>query len=249
MIAEQSVLEASVARLRSLVESLGPEELRAQGYPSEWTVADVLSHLGSGAEIAILRIDYALGGAEVEAEPIWDEWNGKDPDAKASDALRADRLLVERLDALTEAERASLTIAMGPLSLDVAGFLRLRVNEHVLHSWDIAVVFDPGATLPPDGVGVALEVLPMIAGFAGKPTASAKQLRVRTTAPDRHYVIALAADGVSLTPDDDAGAPDLELPAEALVRLVYGRLDPEHTPAVNVGEAELDELRRAFPGV
>jgi hypothetical protein len=62
-------------------------------------------------------------------------------------------------------------------------------------------------------------------------------------------VVALAPDGVSLTPDDDAGAPDLELPAEALVRLVYGRLDPEHTPAVNVGEAELDELRRAFPGV
>ena len=41
--------------------------------------------------------------------------------------------------------------------------------------------------------------------------------------------------------------PDLELPAEALVRLVYGRLDPDHTPAVR-GGADLDVLRGVFPG-
>jgi hypothetical protein len=41
--------------------------------------------------------------------------------------------------------------------------------------------------------------------------------------------------------------PDLVLPAEALIRLVYGRLDPEHTPPVG-GTADLDELRRVFPG-
>ena len=39
------------------------------------------------------------------------------------------------------------------------------------------------------------------------------------------------------------------LPAEALVRLVYGRLDPDHTPSFDGDEADLDELRRAFPGV
>ncbi len=46
------------------------------------------------------------------------------------------------------------------------------------------------------------------------------------------------------------GAPDttrLHLPAEALIRLVYGRLDPEHTPAIE-GDADLDALRRTFPG-
>jgi hypothetical protein len=40
---------------------------------------------------------------------------------------------------------------------------------------------------------------------------------------------------------------DLEIPAESFVRLVYGRLDPSHTPSV-VGDHHLDELRRNFPG-
>jgi hypothetical protein len=41
------------------------------------------------------------------------------------------------------------------------------------------------------------------------------------------------------------------LPAEALLRLVYGRLDPGHTPPVEVsGDAGLlDRAREVFPGL
>jgi hypothetical protein len=39
------------------------------------------------------------------------------------------------------------------------------------------------------------------------------------------------------------------LPAEAFVRLVYGRLDPDHTPPVETGGDELDALRKVFPGL
>ena len=48
-------LGASVDRLAALVRSLTPEQLRQQAYPSEWTVADVLSHLGSGAVLTKAR--------------------------------------------------------------------------------------------------------------------------------------------------------------------------------------------------
>ena len=37
------------------------------------------------------------------------------------------------------------------------------------------------------------------------------------------------------------------LPAEALVRPVYGRLDPDHTPG-GVDDPRLATLRRVFPG-
>jgi hypothetical protein len=37
------------------------------------------------------------------------------------------------------------------------------------------------------------------------------------------------------------------LPAESFVRLVYGRLDPEHTPATVDAEA-VASLRLLFPG-
>ena len=39
------------------------------------------------------------------------------------------------------------------------------------------------------------------------------------------------------------------LPAEALCRLVYGRLDPEHTPVVDDAEGMLHTLRAVFPGL
>jgi hypothetical protein len=58
---------------------------------------------------------------------------------------------------------------------------------------------------------------------------------------------------VTLTASDDETTPELglselRLPAEAFVRLVYGRLDADHTPAVESAGLELDELRQVFPG-
>ena len=40
-------LRDSVDRLAKLVEPLTPDELRLSVYPTEWTIAAVLSHLGS----------------------------------------------------------------------------------------------------------------------------------------------------------------------------------------------------------
>jgi hypothetical protein len=135
------------------------------------------------------------------------------------------------------------------MSFDLAGFLRLRINEHMLHNWDIAVAFDPAAVLPADGIDVVLEALPLIARFTGKPTGSTKELRIHTTAPTRTFLLGLSAGGITVAADDGDGAPDVELPAEAFVRLVYGRLDSGHTPSFTGAGEDLDELRRAFPGV
>lgn len=48
---------------------------------------------------------------------------------------------------------------------------------------------------------------------------------------------------------DSPSAATLRLPAEALIRLVYGRLDAHHTPpAVAADGVDLDTLRGVFPG-
>jgi len=54
---------------------------------------------------------------------------------------------------------------------------------------------------------------------------------------------------VSLTATEADPAVDVELPAEAFVRLVYGRLDPDHTPPFHGEATALDQLRHAFPGL
>jgi uncharacterized protein (TIGR03083 family) len=193
------------------------------------------------------RLDQAAGGPDVDPDPVWAEWNAKDPEAKAVDALQADRSLIERLDALSDEQRSTITISFGPTTLDLEGMLRLRLAEHVLHRWDIDVAFVPAATLDPELVPAVLEILPMISGFAGKPTGSTRDVRVRTTSPELRFVVRLTADGATVHDGDSVEAADVELPAEALVRLVYGRLAAGGDDGA--GSADLEELRRAFPGI
>jgi uncharacterized protein (TIGR03083 family) len=238
-------LGASVDRLAALVGDLTPEQVRQQAYPTEWTVADVLSHLGSGAVITRKRFE---GETDLDPQPIWDEWNAKSPDAQAAGALEADAALQARLAALTPDEVASLHFALGPMELDVPTFIGMRLNEHVVHTWDVEVTFDDAATIPPDEAALMVDTLTMISNFAGKPTGTERTLSVTTAAPEGSFEITLRPDGVALTPQPPVDGPDLELPGDALIRLVYGRLDPAHTPVIDAGSSELDELRRAFPG-
>ena len=68
-------LEVSVHRLASLVNGMKLAELNQQAYPSKWSVADVLSHLGSGAVIMQRGIDAAVSGHPVEEgfnQSVWD---------------------------------------------------------------------------------------------------------------------------------------------------------------------------------
>ena len=246
------VLATSAGRLVALVEPMTPDEIRRPAYPSEWTIADVLSHLGSGAVIMRMNTDAILAGGALEmdaARAVWDEWNAKTPDEQASDAPGADHELLVRLGSVTAAERQGFRFPLGQREIDFAGYLGTRVNEHAVHSWDIAVVEDPTAPLLADAVGLIFDSLQMIVGFVGKPTGTDRAIRVATTAPRRHVDITLRPESVSFVPGAPARKPDLVLPAEAVIRLVYGRLDPDHTPPFEGAGADLDELRRAFPGV
>jgi uncharacterized protein (TIGR03083 family) len=208
-----SALRHSHDRLRASVEPLGPDQLTQRSYPSEWTIAQVLSHLGSQAEIFGLMLEAGLAGQEPpgreEFLPIWDTWNAKDPQAQATDALRADQATLERLESMDAGERERLHLKLFGMDIDATGFARLRVSEHAVHTWDVLVALDPAATLAPDAV-------------------------------------ALLIDTVDAPPA--AGLAELRLPAEALIRLVYGRLDEAHTPPAETAGVELDDLRQIFRG-
>ena len=45
------LLRASSERLHGLVAPLSDDDLTGQSYDDDWTIADVLSHIGSGAVI------------------------------------------------------------------------------------------------------------------------------------------------------------------------------------------------------
>jgi len=243
-------LHGSVERLHTVVEGLDAETLVTQAYPTEWTVADVLSHLGSGAVILQRRLGDSLAGVDTpdDAAPaVWDVWNAKAADAQAADAVVADQALLDHLEDLGDEERERFRFSMGPMTFDLDGFVGLRLNEHALHLWDIEVALDPAATVAPGSVPSVVDNMAMWAGFTAQPVDVARSLTVGTTDPRRNFVLVLGPDEVSISPSDPVDDPDLVLPAESLIRLVYGRLDPDHTPQVQ-GAAGLDELRRVFPG-
>jgi uncharacterized protein (TIGR03083 family) len=250
MSEELSALHTSAARLSRIVRELGPDRVRQSAYPTEWTVADVLSHIGSGAVIMRRSLEDTLSAREPDGsfnQAVWDEWNAKSPGDQADGALVADAALVAALDAVGEDQRRNFTVAMGPMSLDFDSFVGLRLSEHVLHTWDIEVVVDPDAVLADDAASVLIDRVGMIAGMVGRTPGSDATVPVDTTGPERHLAVVFTPDSVQLVPSAPGSDPDLILPAEAFVRLIYGRLDPDHTPP-GIDGPPLDQLRRAFPG-
>jgi uncharacterized protein (TIGR03083 family) len=244
-------LELSVNRLRALIEGLSESDYVASAYPTEWTVSDVMSHIGSAAIIFKRGVDDSLGERETPPQfnqSVWDVWNAKTPHAKVTDSLDADQALLTRLLEITPEERADYTQKLGPLTFDFDRVVRLRLAEHVIHTWDIEEAFDTQATLQPAAVPFLIDGLQLLVQYAAKPTEHEHTLHIRTTDPKRELALAQSDDGVTLNQVDGVELFDLELPAEAFLRLAYGRLDDQHTPK-GIDTTHLDELRRVFPGI
>jgi len=252
-----ALLRNSHDRLASLVSPLTPEQLREPAYPTEWSIAQVLSHLGSGAEIALLNLPAALGQSEPVGPdafpPIWDAWNAKSPDDQAADGLSSDEKYVRALERLSDDDLAGISLSLFGMTLDSVALIRLRLGEHALHTWDVAVSLDPSARVSPDAVEMLIDNVPtFLAPRLGRPPDVPFRTRIRTSAPERDYLL-VAADPISMAdwPGDGGGADgEARMPSEALLRLAYGRLDPEHTPEeVTADAADLERLRKIFPGL
>ena len=251
-----AALRNSHNRLVATVGPLTAEQLAGQSYDDDWTIAQVASHLGASAEIWRLFLSAGLArtdGPGIEQfRPIWDQWNAKPGLQQARDAVTADTALLDQAGRLSPAERESWQMDMFGRQTDLPGMLRMRLAEHALHTWDIVVALDPAATVANDAVGLIVDTLPMLAHWAGRGSPEPVKVHVVTTDPGREFLLELTADAARLTPADGPGdaTATLRLPAEALVRLVYGRLDPDHTPAsAEAAQVDLGTLRRSFPGI
>jgi uncharacterized protein (TIGR03083 family) len=250
-----AVLRASHERLAAAFDELGEEGASRQSYDDDWSVAQVASHLGSGTEVFHHYLEAGTEGRPAPGgelnQPIWDAWNAKSPTDQIRDSLAVNAKFLDSVEALDDGQRAGFSLEVFGMQHDLPGFLRMRLNEHALHTWDVTVVLDPASTLPDDVASLVADQLAMVAGWAGKPADVQSSVEVRTTSPERAYHLDLGPSGVTLSPSlDDTSAPALSLPTEAFVRLVYGRLDPDHTPSsLSAPGVDLDLLRQVFPGL
>jgi hypothetical protein len=135
-----------------------------------------------------------------------------------------------------------------PQPVPLATLLGMRINELGLHGWDLDVALDPGAQLTDEVAHLVVEhfasTMSFLLGFTGRPKdlpATRLAIGDHTLVVDEEVRIAEGVTDPSATFDG---------PVEAAVRLLAGRLSPEHTPVGTTvtGNVTLDQLRAAFPG-
>jgi uncharacterized protein (TIGR03083 family) len=246
-----NALGESVAHLYDVASDIQPIDYTASAYPSEWTIADTMSHLGSGAVIGTRRIEDFVAGRNAEPDfnqSVWDLWNAKAPADQVGDALVSDRQYLEALEAMTEEQRSEYRMSLGPMSFDFDGAVGLRLGEHVLHTWDVEVSFEPDATLPADASGLILDRINFLVGRTARLAGDERQISIRTIEPERSFTLRLTGDSAELVEEPHDGRVDLEIPAEALVRLFYGRLDEAHTSESLRNNDVITYLRGVFRG-
>jgi uncharacterized protein (TIGR03083 family) len=256
-----SVMRTVSDRIAGRVAKMGPEELAAPSGAVEWTVAQVLSHLGSGAEVMLATVDGAVDGSGAPAgefaPEVWGRWNAMTPAEQAEQFLKAGEALVARFEGFDEAARANLKIALGllPQPVDVATAVGLRISELTFHGWDVEVAFNREATLAPEAVELVFAPMEMFLGYFAKAdviqSARPLTLSIELTEPRKSFGLVLGPKVTLLedTPAEVAGV--VKGPAEAWLRLLAGRLGAEVTPenfTVYGGAVTLPDLRKVFPG-
>ena len=251
----QTALRSSHRRLEEATRPLTDEEIAGPSYCTDWSTAQVLSHMGSGAQVFGLLLEAGLTGADQpgreEFSPIWDAWNAMSPTDQARNSLIADEAFLDRVAAIPaeQLDAMQMTLFGGPA--DATRLLGMRLSEHAIHTWDVIVIRDPDAEVAGDAVAWMVDWLDPAARRSGNTQGGPLEVDITTTDPDRAFRLSVS-DTVKLVPagaDMPRASATVRMPASALVRLVYGRLDPEHTPAaVEADGIELDTLRSIFPG-
>lgn len=253
-----AVLRTGHDDLAARVAGFTADDLARPSGASEWDISQVLSHLGSGAEINLATLEAGIAGSTPPDgefnKTVWAKWDGASRQERADWVVTANEALVKRYESLDDQQRESVrvTYAWMPAPVDVAASGTMRLSEFALHAWDVAVGFDPAATVDAAAAPLLLGQMAHMFAWVAKPEhldGKTATLAVELTDVPESFGLTLGPEiGLTSTPANPDGT--LRLPAETWLRLVTGRLKPEHAPApVKLdGPLTLDDLRRVFPG-
>jgi uncharacterized protein (TIGR03083 family) len=253
---------ATYDRIRAYLDQLPPDGLSAQSACADWKVYQVVSHLGSQPAIHQAVLEAGLRGAppmtDEQRRAIWDHFDSLGPTEVLPEFRRTNDAYHTLVDSLSDQELGQAVpwiFGQTPVAMVIAS----RLNEQVLHEWDIRWAQDRAATLDKDAVPALLEVNVMPARVSGlaKPDRAGQlqgqTVRFRLTDRGDSYDLRLQPDAVALGPSD-GGSPALtvDLPAEAFIRLIWGRCPLDQ--AISSGVVRLDRpelagaLNAALPG-
>ena len=201
-----------------------------------WSARDVVSHITESPERFYLQVQAALDGpAPREFSP--EERNARRakvkemlPEQMLAELERRLQVLLNDLEGRDEAAltRPSVPVAPGRI-VTPAQVVTLRLNELLLHHWDLRAPTDPASTL--DAERTALIADYVLNNAARMAKAEALQgldatFLCETSGPGSGPVTIACRDGQCEVTRGSAGQPDvtLHLPLETLLRFVWGRV-------------------------
>ena len=247
-----AALHAEHDILVALLANLDDDRLNSPSGADGWTVAQVLSHLGSGAEIGRAPIAQAAGeSAKAEDNrTIWARWDAASPADQATGFVEHNTRWLATVDALTPQQRSSLTVELGflPEPAPLVTALGMRLNEVANHTWDVRVALNPDSEVNADSAAVLVDLLTgplgFMLSFLAKPAELSESAVV--AAPGVGLVI---EDAVTVVSDPESPSATFHGSAGAFIRLLSGRLKQPYGKGVTVeGNVTLDDLHRVFPG-
>lgn len=251
-----AALEASSARLAAASAPFTPDDLARPSFASEWTVAQVLSHLGSAAEISSTLLERGVAGSGEgpqvqQLRPIWARWDAMPPSEQRSAWLAADARHRDLLSGLDEAQLDDVRVPYFSGLLDITTYAGYRLSEQSIHAWDVEVSFDDAAVIPATEVDLLLERIDLVATrFRDGDTFASigpQQIVVDTTDRPGTMMLDIGTE-LHVYPCAASGSTgSITGTAEEFVRLVYGRHRTRDTIAAD-GETTLQQLVSLFPG-
>jgi uncharacterized protein (TIGR03083 family) len=256
--APQNQVRAVGLVIRAQLGAIG-EELRAldaagwdaPSWCEGWAIKDVSAHMAESND----RF-YRIVSAALEGAPVPDFTAAERAERQAAVKGQGSAEIVRQLQARgnatfdllegasVEALARTVTVPAGRLTLlEVAP---QRLNECTLHSWDIRYARDRDTTLDEAAVPFLLDrVIAAAPRFGGRGAAGASgaTYHIQLGGPSADAVTLAVADGVVTATRGASDRADvtLRMPAEAFIRLVWGRLDL--VGAIDAGTVEVEGSR------
>ncbi len=243
----------------SILEFLGGlsgEQMARQSACDAWQVRDVASHLIGGAE---RQLGSMRRGRDGESGPP----EGFQPvDNTTASATNADRDIQRReqlgdgLVSSFDAGYAALAEEMDRFAADggwdtlcwhmrrgampASEYIDLRIQELVVHDWDMRTAVEDGPALDPRGIPALMDASPKWLGMSFRPGPKLDApVTFRFDTGGQTLAVTVAGDSFELT---EGGAPDLTLSSEPsdYLLFIYGRLTGEQGLASGKLTAEGD---------
>ncbi|MFB7285937.1 maleylpyruvate isomerase N-terminal domain-containing protein [Actinacidiphila glaucinigra] len=251
-----AAMHTASRRLGATVGGLTGEQLLLPSFADGWSLAQVLVHLGTGAELCAAALRRGLTGdltrpSREEIADVFEQWIPLKPTAQRDAWQEAESALLGLLDSLDEGARAAVTVPYFTGPVGFTDFTGYWLSEQSVHTWDAAVGLDESATIPAPEVALLWDRIDMVASRSRDGDTltrlGPRQIAMEFTDPERVLCLTLGSELHILPCEGAETSGAVSGPSEAVLRLVYGRNRPQDGVTVRDG-ITLDDLRALFPG-